>query len=102
LAVIEVAFNWGDPSWWPFIVVDYVAVALLVAGAHWSPRVLAAGWGFACAMFYMAFFVAAQEPGTPRPLLAGMGAMFGLTVVGLGLSLVGAGKPRNSGSRSEP
>lgn len=47
LAVIEVFYNWGNPSWWPFIVVDFVAVALLLYGAMRSPTVLAAGWGFA-------------------------------------------------------
>lgn len=88
LAVAEVGFNWGDPSWWPFILVDYLAVALLVYGALRSPRVLAAGWGFACAMFYMAFFLFIEGGQTPTLLSIGVGAMFAVTVVGLGLSVV--------------
>jgi hypothetical protein len=84
LAVIEVGYNWRRPSWWPFILVDYIAVALLLYGALRSPRVLAAGWGFACAMFYMAFFLTLQA-GQRGPLLVGMGALFAVTVVGLAL-----------------
>ena len=57
VAVIEVFCNWGNPSWWPFILVGYIAVALLLYGALRSPLILAADRGFACAMFYMAFFV---------------------------------------------
>ena len=88
LAVVEVFYNWGDPSWWPFILVDYLAVALLVYGALRSRRVLAAGWGFACAMFYMAFFLHIELGQTPTLLLIGMGAMFAVTIVGLCLSLI--------------
>ena len=90
LAVVEVFYNWGDPSWWPFILVDYLAAALLVYGALRSPRALAAGWGFACAMFYMAFFLHVEEGRTPALLLTGIGAMLAATIVGLGLSLVAA------------
>ena len=86
LAITEVFYNWGNPSWWPFILVDYIAVALLVYGALRSPLILAAGWGFACAMFYMAFFISLDE-GRTGPVLIGMGALFGLTILGLALSV---------------
>lgn len=89
LAVIEVFYNWADPAWWPFIAVDYIAVALLLYGAWRSPGVLAAGWGFACAMFYMAFFFS-LEAGRTGPAMLGMGALFALTGIGLGLSLAAA------------
>jgi hypothetical protein len=89
LALIEVAYNWGNPSWWPFILVDYIAVALLLYGAWRSTRILAAGWGFACAMFYMAFF-SVWDRGAPALLLAGMGSLFIITVLGLLLSVSSA------------
>lgn len=100
LAVLEAVRNWGDWQWWPFWVVDYVAAGLLVAGGvvvlrgrsrHW----LTAGWGFACAMFWMSYFghlegllqggVEARE----RMLTQIIGAMFAITIAGLVLSLIG-------------
>ena len=64
LAVAEVLRNSGEIQWWPFWVVDYIAVALLQWGAIsvlWTPNdrgvgILTAGWGFAAAMFYMSLF----------------------------------------------
>lgn len=91
LAVIEIFYNWGNPSWWPLILVDYIAVALLLYGAFRSPPILAAGWGFACAMFYMAFFVS-LEAGRGGPVMLGMGLLFALTVLGLASSVVAASR----------
>jgi hypothetical protein len=99
LALIEVGYNWSNPSWWPFILVDYIAVALLLYGAWRSPRVLAAGWGFACAMFYMAFFFS-WRPETNDLVLFGMGALFALTIVGLLLSLADAPQPPHGSDES--
>lgn len=96
LAVLEVVRNWGDWQWWPFWVVDYVAAILLVIGgvvalrggpAHW----LTAGWGFACAMFWMSFFghydnvlkLGAAVGERELRLTQIIGLMFGLTVLGL-------------------
>ena len=64
LAIAEVVRNWGDWQPWPWWVVDYIAVALLLFGgraalpgrARRSAAPLCAGWGFTCAMFYMSFF----------------------------------------------
>jgi hypothetical protein len=65
LAIAEVMRNAGEVQWWPFWVVDYLAVFLLLwgaAGVLWKPAAkrgleyLAAGWGFSCAMFWMSFF----------------------------------------------
>jgi hypothetical protein len=92
LAAIEVAYNWNNPSWWPFIAVDYIAVVLLLYGAWRSPRVLTGGWGFTCAMFYMAFFSSWYQ-GTSPALLAGMGTMFAVTIVGFILSLPAVPSP---------
>jgi hypothetical protein len=87
LAVVEAIANWRSPSWWPFILVSYVAVALLIVGAVWSRRVLAAGWGFACAMLYMTFFSTWQRGGGWLILL-GTGALFAVAIFGLVLSLL--------------
>jgi len=63
------------------------AVSLLLYGALRSPRVLAAGWGFSCAMFYMAFF-SSVDAGRGGGVMWGMSALFALTVLGLVLSVV--------------
>ncbi|WP_293390199.1 hypothetical protein [Phenylobacterium sp. RIFCSPHIGHO2_01_FULL_69_31] len=107
LAVLEAVRNWGDWQWWPFWVVDYVAATLLVVGgvlvlrrgpAHW----LTAGWGFACAMFWMSFFghfdevlrqgaaVGARE----QRLTLIIGIMFGLTMLGFVTALAGTKNAR--------
>ena len=67
--------------------VDYIAVALLLYGAFRSPRILAAGWGFTCAMFYVAFFVSLEEARS-GPVMVGMGSLSGLTLLDLILSIV--------------
>lgn len=102
LAVLEVLRNWGDWQWWPFWVVDYIAAALLVVGGALAlrgrtERWLAAGWGFASAMFWMSFFSHYEgmlEAGGASSAREGrltliIGAMFGLTLLGLGLALLG-------------
>lgn len=87
LGIVEVFYNWSNPSWWPFILVDYIAVGLLLYGSWKSHRVLAAGWGFACAMFYMAFFLSWELGEAPTLILVGMAALFAWTIIGLILSL---------------
>ena len=100
LAVLEAVRNWGDWQWWPFWVVDYVAATLLVIGGvlalrktttHW----LSAGWGFACAMFWMSYFshlegvLAKTADAREYRLTMIIGAMFVVTIAGLVLSLLG-------------
>lgn len=120
LAVAEAFRNSGEVQWWPFWVVDYIAVALLIWGAAavlWRPGanrglpILTAGWGFASAMFFMSFFGHVAEvfgDGTEvartnmqsavdEPMLTIIiGVLFALTVLGLVASLVAEvrnGKP---------
>jgi uncharacterized membrane protein YkvI len=111
LAVAEVLRNAGEVQWWPFWVVDYIAVALLLWGAAavlWRPEagrglpILTAGWGFACAMFWMSLFghideltksgvpisFANVQSGADEPVLTIIiGVLFALTVAGLVASL---------------
>ena len=111
LAIAEVVRNGGIVQWWPFWVVDYIAVALLLWGAAavlWRPSarglpVLTAGWGFTCAMFYMSLFghidelaasgvpfdIANAQSATDEPVLTIIiGVLFALTIVGLMTSLI--------------
>lgn len=112
LAVAEVLRNSGEIQWWPFWVVDYIAVALLQWGAIailWTPSdrglpILTAGWGFTAAMFYMSLFGHLDElakTGVPLSLNNATGAaeepvltmiiaaLFVVTLVGLATSLLG-------------
>lgn len=107
LAVLEAVRNWGDWQWWPFWVVDYLAATLLVVGGVLTLRRgrvdwLTAGWGFACAMFWMSFFghyhdvmttAAANDPREQRLTLI-IGIMFGLTVLGFVAALAGTKNAR--------
>jgi len=111
LAVAEAVRNSGEVQWWPFWIVDYIAVGLLLWGAAavlWRPSerglpILSAGWGFTCAMFYMSFFGHVAEvfgEGTEvartnaqsavdEPMLTIIiGVLFAVTVVGLTMSLL--------------
>lgn len=108
LAVLEVVRNWGDWQWWPFWVVDYIAAGLLVVGGVLAlrrgvERGLSAGWGFACAMFWMSFFghygdmieTGAATSVREQRLTASIGVMFALTLVGLLLALAGRARRRS-------
>ena len=111
LAVAEVLRNSGEIQWWPFWVIDYIAVALLQWGAIailWTPSdrglpILTAGWGFTAAMFYMSLFGHLDElakTGVPLSLTNATGAaeepvltliigvLFAVTLVGLATSLL--------------
>jgi hypothetical protein len=106
LAIAEVARNWGNWQWWPFWLVDFVAAALLVAGATAAlrrhprgPVFLSLAWGFTSAMFYMSFWSHIEHFEQPAegnvaqgPLTLIIGVMWGLTLLGALLSL--AAKPR--------
>jgi hypothetical protein len=111
LAVAEVLRNSGEIQWWPFWVVDYLAVALLQWGAIavlWTPNdrglgVLTAAWGFTAAMFYLSLFShieAMQKTGLPfslsniqsatdEPVLTLIiGTLFAIALAGLATSLI--------------
>lgn len=89
LAVIVVIYNWISPMWWPFIVSDSIAVLMLLYGAFSSSRILGAGWGFACANFYRAFFISLGTSGLSW-VVVGLTLLFGITVLGLGLTIIAA------------
>lgn len=102
LAVIETIHNWGDWSEPAFWIIDYLACILLAGGAglvlfrkqeQRGMALLGVGWGFACAMFWMAYFLIRQEfalkPETADPLVLYVClGLFLATVAGLLASLV--------------
>lgn len=103
LAVAEFARNWGNWQWWPFWLVDFVAAALLVAGAVLAARgdpratqVLAGAWGFTSAMFYMSFWSHVDQFNQPAvgnisqtPLTIAIGVMWAITVIAFAHALIG-------------
>lgn len=94
LGVAELARNWGNWQWWPFWLVDFIAAALLIAGAvlagrghSRAPQVLAGAWGFTSAMFYMSFWSHIEQFDQPAdgnvsqaPLTVIIGVMWVITV----------------------
>jgi hypothetical protein len=105
LAIAEIVRNWGDWEPWPWWVVDYIAVALLLYGGRLalpgrvrrSAVPLGAGWGFTCAMFYGSFFshlASLNEKGTgpieSHTLTAVIGVLFAITILGLFLAIAGS------------
>jgi hypothetical protein len=90
---------------WPFVAYDYIALALLFAGALLllrlgKGRLLAAGWGFGCAMFYGSFFghYVRWTAGTgnlafEHTMVMSTGAFLVLNVIGLALALMKPGIP---------
>jgi hypothetical protein len=111
LAIAEIVRNWGDWEPWPWWVVDYIAVALLLYGGRLalpgrvrrSAVPLGAGWGFTCAMFYGSFFSHLQHwgepdhgPDDPVRLTIVIGVLFAFAIAGFALALVGAGARHRS------
>ena len=114
LAIAEVARNWGDWQPWPWWVVDYIAVALLLYGGRAAlpgrPQrnvaPLCGAWGFTCAMFYGSFFShleALNEKGTgpieSHTLTLIIGVLFAITILGLALAIAGSRRELASASR---
>jgi len=106
LAAGVVVRNWGAWPWWPFWMMDYVACALLFAGAWFALRPgnasrlspLVGAFGFSTAMGYVSFFshVSSIDGPTNGPiphvlLTAIIGALFALAaatfVAGVVLSI---------------
>jgi hypothetical protein len=101
LAVIETIHNWSDWSEPAFWIIDYFACLLLASGAGLilfrkrpeGVALLGVGWGFACAMFWMAFFQIRRNnalmPESADPLVLYVClALFLITIVGLVASLL--------------
>ena len=96
LAVGELVRNWGNWQWWPFWLVDYIAVALLLAGGALTLRgrpgghtLLCGAWGFTTAMFWMSFWghvehihEASEGNVAQRPLTIVIGVLWGLSILG--------------------
>jgi hypothetical protein len=100
LSIIETIHNWSDWSEPAFWVIDYFACLLLAVGAYLilfrkhagGLTLLGVGWGFACAMFWMAFFQIrrnnAQMPEAADLLVLYVClALFLSTIIGLAVSL---------------
>ena len=104
LAVGKAVREWGGGGFLPFILVDYIAVALLFAGAMLSTgrrahNLLSAAWGFTAAMAYMSFFGHLQRLGQPDhgaiphgPLTALIGLLLAVATLGLITSLAADAK----------
>ena len=101
LAVTEALLNEGQPNgkwqYAPLWIVDYVIVALLLAGFWLNRRrghepVLILGWAFAAGVFYLALF-ASLDPELTRGLAAAAdpqrATMVGLMALALAVQILG-------------
>ncbi len=107
LALAESARNWGNWQWWPFWLVDFIAAALLIAGAALVLRggrggnaVLCVAWGFTTAMFYSSSWSHIEHLAEPadgnlsqEPLTIIIGIMWLITIVGFALATIASRKP---------
>ena len=86
--LLETLYHVKFGQFLPFLIVDYIAVALLVSSAVSSlrarpasfPGLLAGAWGFASCLAYMAFFAFLQR------YLQGQGSVFMVIILGVALS----------------
>ena len=107
LALAETTRNWGNWQWWPYWLVDFIAAALLIAGAvivlrkgRGGKAILCGAWGFTTAMFYSSFwshFEHASEAADGNlaqgPLTIIIGIMWVITIVGFVLAIIASRKP---------
>jgi hypothetical protein len=85
---LETLYHFKFGQFLPFLIVDYIAVALLISSAVSSLRArpasssgfLAGAWGFASCLAYTAFFAFVQL------YLQGLGPMFMVLILGVALS----------------
>ena len=99
-SIVETVHNWGDwsdPALW---IIDYFACVLLLVGA-WQVlkkkqnegiAILTGGWGFSCAIFWMAYFIIAGEhsnnPRDADPIVEAFAlGLFCWSIIGFGLVL---------------
>lgn len=101
LGVGEFVRNVGTWQWWPFWLVDYIAVGLLCVGGWWvlkerplGARLLAGAWGFTFGIFYMSFWSHVESISEPSgsniphlPLTVLIGLMLGVAVAGFVMAL---------------
>jgi hypothetical protein len=86
--LLETIYHLKFGQFLPFLIVDYIAVALLVSSAVSSlrarpaplPGLLAGAWGFASCLAYVAFFAFLQQ------YLEGQGSAFMVIILGVALS----------------
>ena len=87
--LLETLYHVKFGQFLPFLIVDYIAVALLVSSAVSSlrarpsslPGLLAGAWGFVLCLAYIAFFSFLQG------YLQGQGPLFMVVILGVALSV---------------
>lgn len=101
-AMAGVKYALGEELWWPFAVIDYIAAALLVAGALIALRseqgaLLACAWGLAAGLSWSTLFHHLQSRGAPGVLEFGLGALLMSAVIGALLIVGRGGRPSARG-----
>lgn len=88
----------AEDLWWPFVIVEYLAAALLTLGAITALRgdgvgVLTGGWGFTAGLTWSTLFHHLQA-GRSGPLEFALGALLVTAAVGFALAAMAGGVPR--------
>jgi hypothetical protein len=96
LAVIKLLL--AESLWWPFAIVEYLAAALLLAGAVMAWRsgrvaVLCSGWGFTGGITWSTLFHHLQDRAEPGPVEYGLGLLLVTVAIGMALAIPLARNP---------
>jgi hypothetical protein len=92
LSLAAIKLLLAESLWWPFVVVEYLAAVLLLAGAVVAWRsgqtaMLAAGWGFTAGITWSTLFHHLQKLAAPGAVELGLAGLLLTAFAGIALAV---------------